>query len=276
MKKIFVIFISLFLYTSISLADDKIALMYNIIPDDDSKKNSVIDSRVQKKLNFKFYKNQGAVYFNNEEINVNNGRFEISLDGLTGKQELKFTNNENEEAVFTYYISDENGFAKDYMLENKEAYIKTIDNAKVIYTSKDAKKINYVEKIIKEMPENTKTNLKEIKLLPVEHSSKAAGITDYNKVTLYNLSNYTDKEIQRIVTHEIAHTWAHELRKDKVIDYSYTDFGKAVKTDGNFVTSYSKDSLNEDFADSVAYYLADVDSFTKNFPARADYISNLI
>lgn len=276
MKKIFAIFISLFLYTSISLADDRIALMYNIIPDDDSKKNSVIDSRVQKKLNFKFYKNQGAVYFNNEEINVNNGRFEISLDGLTGKQELKFTNNENEEAVFTYYISDENGFVKDYMLENKEAYIKTIDNVKVIYTSKDAKKINYVEKIIKGMPENTKTNLKEIKLLPVEHSSKAAGITDYNKVTLYNLSDYTDKEIQRIVTHEIAHTWAHELRKDKVIDYSYTDFGKAVKADGNFVTSYSKGSLNEDFADSIAYYLADVDSFTKNFPARANYISNLI
>jgi hypothetical protein len=74
-----------------------------------------------------------------------------------------------------------------------------------------------------------KTNLKEIKLLPINHSSKAAGITDYNKVTLYNISTYTDKEIQRIVTHEIAHTWAHELRKDKIIDYSYTNFGKAVK-----------------------------------------------
>lgn len=276
MKKIFAIFISLFLYTSISLADDRIALMYNIIPDDDSKKNSVIDSKVQKKLNFKLYKNQGTVYFNNKEINVTDGRFEISLNGLSGKQELKFTNDENEEAVFTYYISNEDGFIKDYMLGNREAYVKTIDNTKVIYTSKDAKKINYVEKIIKEMPENTKTNLNEIKLLPIEHSSKAAGITDYNKVTLYNLSDYTDKEIQRILTHEIAHTWAHELRKDKVIDYSYTNFGKAVKTDGNFVTSYSKDSLSEDFADSIAYYLADIDFFTKNFPARATYISNLM
>lgn len=276
MKKLFTILVSLFLYTSISLADDRIALMYNIIPDDDSKKNSVIDSRVQKKLGFKLYKEQGTIYFNNEKINVINGRFEISLAGLNGKQEFVFSNNENEEAIFTYYISDENGFVKDYMLENEKTYVKTIENAKVIYTSKDAKKINYVEKIIKGMPENTKTNLNEIKLLPIEHSSKAAGITDYNKVTLYNLSDYTDKEIQRIVTHEIAHTWAHELRKDKVIDYSYTDFNKAVKADGNFVTSYSAGSLSEDFADSVAYYLADVDSFSKNFPARANYISSLM
>lgn len=276
MKKLFTILVSLFLYTSISLADDRIALMYNIIPDDDSKKNSVIDSRVQKKLSFKLYKEQGTIYFNNEKINVINGRFEISLAGLNGKQEFVFSNNENEEAIFTYYISDENGFVKDYMLENEKTYVKTIENAKVIYTSKDAKKINYVEKIIKEMPENTKTNLKEIKLLPIEHSSKAAGITDYNKVTLYNLSDYTDKEIQRIVTHEIAHTWAHELRKDKVIDYSYTDFDKAVKADGNFVTNYSAGSLSEDFADSVAYYLADVDSFSKTFPARANYISSLM
>lgn len=275
MKKVFGILISLFLYTSVSFADDRIALMYNIIPDDDSKKNSVIDTRVQKKLSFKLYKNQGTIYFNNEEVSIINDKFEINLEGLTGKQNLKFTNNENEEAIFTYYISDENGLVKDYMLENKETYVKTIENAKILYTVKDAKKISYVEKIIKEMPEATRANLKEIKLLPVKHSSKAAGITDYNRVTLYNLSSYSDKEIQRIVTHEIAHTWAHELRKDKVIDYSYTDFGKAVTADGNFVTDYSKGVLSEDFADSVALYLANVDSFTKSFPARANYISNL-
>jgi len=276
MKKVFAILISIFLYTGIAYADDRIALMYNIIPDDDSKKNSVIDSRVQKKLGFKLYKVQGSIYFNSQEINVIDGKFEIDITGLVGKQDLKFTNNENEEATFTYYISDENGLVKDYMIENNQAYIKTIDNAKLIYTAKDAKKIEYVSNLITKMPTKTKCNLKEITLLPVNHSSKAAGITDYNKVTLYNLSTYTDKEIQRIVTHEIAHTWAHELRKDKVIDYSYTNFGKAVKADNNFVTNYSKNSLSEDFADSIALYLADTNSFTKKFPARANYISSLL
>ena len=208
-------------------------------------------------------------------ISVIDGRFEIDLNGLTGKQELKFTNDQNEEAIFTYYVADENGLVKDYMLENEQAYVKTVENAKVVYTTKDAKKIDYVAELIAKMPEVTKTNLKEITLLPTEHASRAAGITDYNKVTLYNLSTYTDKEIQRIVTHEIAHTWAHELRKAKVIDYSYTNFGSAVKADGNVVTDYSKNSLSEDFADSIALYLANADSFTKNFPARSNYIANL-
>ena len=275
MKKLFSVLISLFLYTTVSLADDRIALMYNIIPDDDSKKNSVIDSRAQKKLSFKLYANQGDIYFNTQKVSVIDGRFEIDLNGLTGKQELKFTNDQNEEATFTYYISDENGLVKDYMLENKQAYVKTVESAKVIYTSKDAKKIDYVVELITKMPAKIKVNLKQITLLPIEHASKAAGITDYNKVTLYNLSSYTDKEIQRIVTHEIAHTWAHDLRKSKVIDYSYTNFGESVKADGNAVTDYSKNSLSEDFADSVAFYLANTDSFTKNFPARANYISSL-
>ncbi|MBP3283876.1 MAG: hypothetical protein J6M02_00030 [Clostridia bacterium] len=276
MKKFVAILFSIFLYTGTAFANDKIALMYNIIPDDDSKKNSVIDSNVQKKLSFKLYQNQETIYFNDKEVVVTNGKFDIDISNLTGKQEIKFTNAQKEEATFTYYISDKSGLVKGYMLENKQAYVKTVDNTKILYTAKDAAKMNYISKLITNMPTETKVNLKEMKLLPVNHSSGAAGITDYNKVTLYNLSTYTDKEIQRIVTHEIAHTWAHELRKNKVIDYSYSDFGTAVKVDNNYVTNYSKNSLSEDFADSIASYLADSVSFAKKFPARADYISTLL
>ena len=111
--------------------------------------------------------------------------------------------------------------------------------------------------LIKEMPEKTKTNLKEITLLPKDHVSKAAGITDNNKITFYNLSNYTNSQIKNIVFHEVAHTWAHDLRSKKVIDYSYTDFSKAIKTDNNYVTNYSKTSPSEDFAESIAFYLID-------------------
>lgn len=275
MKKLFSILFSIFLYTTVSFADDRIALMYNIIPDDDSKNNSIIDSKIQKKLSFKLFRAQGTIYFNSQEVNTVDGRFEINLNGLTGKQELKFTNDQNEETTFTYYIADENGLIKGYMLESEQAYVRTVENTKIVYTTKDAKKIDYVVELIEKMPTVAKINLKEITLLPAEHASKAAGITDYNKVTLYNLSTYTDKEIQRIVTHEVAHTWAHELRRAKIIDYSYTNFGNAVEADGNTVTDYSKNSLSEDFADSVALYLANTDSFTKNFPARANYISSL-
>jgi len=276
MKKFVAILFSLFLYTGVAFADDRIALMYNIIPDDDSKKNSVIDSRTQKKLSFKLYNSQDKIYLNNKEVTVVNGKFDIDISNLVGKQELKFTNSQNEEAILTYYISDKNGFVKDYLLENKQTYVKTVENIKILYTAKDAGKINYVSNLIQKIPATIKTNVKEIKLLPINHKSKAAGITDYNKITLYNLSTYTDKEIQRIVTHEIAHTWAHDLRKNKIIDYSYTNFGKAVKADKNYVTNYSKNSLSEDFADSIALYLADTTSFSNNFPARADYIENLL
>lgn len=275
MKKLFSILFSIFLYTTVSFADDRIALMYNIIPDDDSKNNSIIDSKIQKKLSFKLFRAQGTIYFNSQEVNTVDGRFEINLNGLTGKQELKFTNDQNEETTFTYYIADENGLIKGYMLESEQAYVRTVENTKIVYTTKDAKKIDYVVELIEKMPTVAKINLKEITLLPAEHASKAAGITDYNKVTLYNLSTYTAKEIQRIVTHEVAHTWAHELRRAKIIDYSYTNFGNAVEADGNTVTDYSKNSLSEDFADSVALYLANTDSFTKDFPARANYISSL-
>jgi len=276
MKLVFAFLISIFLYTGISLADDRIDLMHNIIPDDNSKNNSVIDSQTQKKLNFKLYTVQGPIYFNNTEIDIVNSRFEIDISNLVGKQEIKFTNNENEVASFTYYISDSTGLIKEYMIENEQAYVKTLDSIKILYTIKDSKKMNYITNVIKKMPEKTKINLKEITLLPTNHPSKAAGITDYNKVRIYNISSYTNSEIQRIITHEIAHTWAHELRKNKIIDYSYTNFGKAVNADNNFVTDYSKNSLSEDFADSVAFYLADNSSFSKKFPARSNYISALL
>jgi len=276
MKKILAFLISILICTGVSFAEDRIALMYNVLPDADCKNNSVIDSRIQKELSFRLYSNQEPIYYNEHEIVINEGKFNIDITGMIGKQEIKFTNSENEEVTFTYYISDDTGLVKDYLLENEPVYIKTLDKIKLLYTAKDAHKIDYVISLIEKLPSYIKVNVKEIKLLPTNHISSAAGITDYNKITLYNVSSYTAKEIQRIITHEIAHTWAHELRKNKVIDYSYTDFEKAVKTDKNIVTNYSKNSLSEDFADSIAFYFADTKAFSKKFPARANYIKNLL
>ena len=157
-----------------------------------------------------------------------------------------------------------------------KTYVTTVDNVKIIYTSKDAKKIELVKSVINNMPDVTKTNLAEITLLPVEHKSGAAGITAYNKITLYNLSTYSNDQIKNIVSHEITHTWAYELMRTKTLDYSYTDFSKAANEDGNFVTKYSKTSASEDFAESVSFYLIDTENFEKNHPARAEYIEGLL
>jgi hypothetical protein len=126
------------------------------------------------------------------------------------------------------------------------------------------------------MPDTTKANLTEITLLPTKHESGAAGITAYNKITLYNLSSYTNNQIKNIVSHEIAHTWAFELMRTKTLDYFYTDFSKAAEEDGNYVTKYSKTSASEDFAESVSFYLIDTENFEKNHPARAEYIEGLL
>jgi len=283
MKKIFSALIFLFLTTGISFADDRLALMYNILPDDS--KNSVIDKKVQKKLSFNLYQNQGKVYYNNQELVIIDNKFEIDITNLTGKQTFTFTNDYNESTSITYYISDLTGFVKDYSIEginNVKYYTTTVNNTKIIYTNKDAAKINTVTSLIKSMPEKTKANLDEITLLPINHSSNAAGITNYNKIKFYNLSNYSNQTIKQIIYHEIAHTWAYELIKNKQLDYSYTNYQDAVKADKNYVSNYSKkfittsNNYSEDFADSIAFYLINYDNFEKNYPARATYISTLL
>lgn len=277
MKRLFTLIVSMFIYTSVAFADDRLALAFNIIADDDSKKNSVIDTKAQKKLNFKLFVNQNeTIYMNGQEIVVVDNRFDIDVANLEGKQEIKFTNNLNEEANFTYYFSDENGLVKDYTLENKKTYVTTVDDVKILYTLKDAKKIELVKNVVANMPATTKTNLTEITLLPTDHTSGAAGITAYDKITLYNISSYTNSQIKNIVSHEIAHTWAYDLMKEKVLDYTYTDFTKAAQDDGNYVTKYSKTSASEDFAESVSFYLINTTDFEKNHPSRAEYIEGLL
>ncbi len=276
MKKVFMIVLSLFIYTSISCANSDIALMYNIIPDDDSKKDSVIDIRTQKKLHFSLYSNEAKIFYNGSEVKVNGNKFEIDISKLSGKQEITFTNDRNETATFTYYIGNRNGVVKGYSIEGKQAYVTTFENVKMVYTNKDTMRVPYVKMLLNKMPANTRENLKEITFIPAEAPNRAAGITNNNKVRFYNLSTYTNNEIKRIVFHEVAHTWAQALRDDKIMDYSYTEFSKAVRADSKFVTNYSKNSVSEDFADSIALYLMNPQSFAKNFPARNNYISALI
>ena len=286
MKKILtaIITFNLILATSITFARDDIALNYNLTS---SVKNGyVVDSVNTKQIDFSLFEAEESIFCNNEPVTVENNKFSISIEGLTGKQEFVFSNTENETTTYTYYISDDNGYLENYKLEElkntkTKTYIKTIKGVTVIYTSKDEKSIKTLEEIISTLPDKLLTNLSEIKLLPAKHTSNAAGVTKYNKITLYNLSSYSKSTIKNIVIHEIAHTWAYDLIKDKTIDYSYTNYQKVVDSEKTFPSKYAKENVkngnySEDFAESVSFYFINTNSFERKYPARADYIKELL
>lgn len=286
MKKVVtsLITFNLILLSSLTFAGNTIALNYNIIPD--VKNGYVVDSAHTNQISFSLFETENDIYYNNKLVNIENDRFNISIEGLTGKQEFIISNDLGDSVNYTYYISDINGYLEGYKFDelknkNLKTYIKTIKGVSIIYTEKEKKSVNEIEKIILSLPEKMLINLKEIRLVPAKHESGAAGITKYNKITFYNISKYSKNTIKNIVIHEITHTWAHELRKDKIIDYSYTDYRQAVTSDKKFPSKYAKANVqngdySEDFAESVSFYLINSKSFERKYPARADYIKNLI
>lgn len=276
---------NLIFFANITFAGNNIALDYNIISD--VKNGYVIDSAYTNKIGFSLFENEDVIYCNNHPVIIKDNRFEISIDGLTGKQDFTITNSLDESTLYTYYISDKDGYLEEYNFEeldninNIKTFIKTINGISLVYTNRDEKSVNEIEKIILSLPEKILVNLKEIKLMPAEHESGAAGITKYNKITLYNISKYSKATIKNVIIHEVAHTWAYNLMKDKILDYSYTNYQQAVTKDTKFPSNYAKENVkignySEDFAESVSFYLINSKSFEKKYPARADYIKMLI
>ena len=286
MKKVLtpVITLSIMLLSSAVTAGNNVPLNYNILHDVPN--GYVIDSVHTNQISFSLFENEDAIYCNGQALEIVDNKFSISINDLSGKNEFVITNSQGEESTYTYYISDENGYLAGYNLvgannSSIKTYIKTVRNVSIIYTNKDEKVINDVEEIILSLPEKLLVNLDEIVLLPGKHNSGAAGITDYDKVSLYNLSTYSKATIKNIVIHEIAHTWAFDLMKNKVIDFSYTDYSEKVKLDKKFPSQYAKANVqeghfNEDFAESVSFYLINSESFTRKYPARAEYIKVLL
>ena len=171
---------------------------------------------------------------------------------------------------------------KSSEFKNYDVYVTTVDEVKIIYSEKDLENVEKVIECLENMPIETKSNLKEIKLLPNKARGNVAGVTNYDKITLYGISKYDDATIENIIYHEVAHTWAYELIKDKILDFSYTDYREIVELDNNFVSNYSKKSIknnddySEDFAESIAFFLIDEEDFTENHPARADFILSIL
>lgn len=281
-KKVLILSAVLLSYATISFAGETVPFFYNVLPVEET--NSIIDKNTQSTISFDLYEQENQIYYNNEIVRVNNKHFEIDISNLSGKQTLVFKNDNNETAQFTYYICDENGLVKDYVLSNKKSdktYVKTIDGIKVIYTDKDKKALSIIEKIITNIPNAMKLNVKEIQCLPYSIPDNTAAITKNNRIYTYSISRYSSLVIKHILLHEISHTWANRLMKEKVIDYSYTDYSKAVMADKKSVTAYSekynnREIYSEDFAESVALYLSSQRTFETKYQNRANYIENLL
>lgn len=285
MKKVLVsIAIVLLSFANSCFASQNIPLVYNIIPDISN--NYVVDTTHTNQITFSLFESGETLYYNNSLLKIENNKFAIDTQDLTGKNTFEISNASGECVTYTYYFSDKKGYLKDYSmpeLDNKKykTYIKTIEDVSIIYTEKDSKTIKKLETIISKLPKTLLENLSEIKLLPLKHTSGATGVTKYDKITLYNISSYSTSTIKNVVIHEIAHTWAYKLMENKKIDYSYTDYKLAVDTDEKFPSNYAKENVkqgnySEDFAESVSFFLINQKSFAKKYPARADYINKLL
>lgn len=265
-------------------AGENVPFSYNVLPE--IKNEYAIDSNHADHIEFTLFENENAIYVNDDLLEVEDNRFSISIDGLTGKQSFILSNDKGEEVTYTYFISDEKGYLDGFALEelsnkNYKTYVKTIKGITLIYTSKDLKTVEKVEKIINELPNELLVNVEELKFLPTTHKSKAAGITKYNKITFYNLSSFSTSTLKNVVIHEIAHTWAHDLTKNKIIDFSYTDYKSVVNSEKNFPSKYAKlnvqeGNYSEDFAESVSFFFINEKNFTKKFPARSSYIKEIL
>lgn len=267
---------------TISFAGDTVPFFYNVLPEFDS--NSIIDSK-NDVISFDLWEDEEKVFVNGEEVQVLDNHFEIDTYGLSGKQEFVITNDKNEEVIYTYYISDEDGFVADYEDEeigNKDVYVTTYESVRFIYTKKDVKSVEKVFDLLDNMPTQMKENLKEIKMVPSKTRGNVAGVTKYDSITFYGLSSYRSETFENIVYHEVAHTWAYELIRTKVLDFNYSEYSDLAREDYNYVSNYSRkaivrnDDYSEDFAESVAFYMIDSEGFEINHPARAEFISSII
>lgn len=265
-----------------SFAGDTIPFFYNVLPEFDS--NSIIDSK-NDVISFNLWEDEENVFVNGEEVELLDNHFEIDINDIYGKQDFVITNDKNEEVIYTYYISDENGFVEEYTddeIGNKDVYVFTYEDIKIIYTERDAKSVEKVIELLNNMPYQMKNNLDEIRMVPSKTKGNIAGITKYNKITFYGLSFYKGETFENIVYHEVAHTWAYELIREKVLDFNYSEYSKLVNEDGNYVSNYSKkaivknDDYSEDFAESIAFYMIDAENFSENYPARAEFINSII
>lgn len=281
---VFILTFVMLVVSSTCLASDKVPLVYNIMPS--IQNESAIDSETTSKIEFSLYDEETMLWVNGAPVEIVDNKFYIDVSNIKGKVTFEFTNDVEESAKFTYFISDGDGYLDEFKLDevsdkDYKTYIDTVRNIEIIYTEKDKKSLKNIQKTLESVPEEITLNVNEIKLVPAKHASGASGITRDDKVVIYNASKFSTKTLKNIILHEVAHTWSNKLIEDKKIDYSFTEYAKLLEGIKKFPSNYAKQNVlkgnySEDFAESVAFYYINTKSFAKKFPIRTQYIEKLV
>lgn len=281
---VFILTFVMLVVSSTCLASDKVPLVYNIMPS--IQNESAIDSETTSKIEFSLYDEETMLWVNGAPVEIVDNKFYIDVSNIKGKVTFEFTNDVEESAKFTYFISDGDGYLDEFKLDevsdkDYKTYIDTVRNIEIIYTEKDKKSLKNIQKTLESVPEEITLNVNEIKLVPAKHASGASGITRDDKVVIYNASKFGTKTLKNIILHEVAHTWSNKLIEDKKIDYSFTEYAKLLEGIKKFPSNYAKQNVlkgnySEDFAESVAFYYINTKSFAKKFPIRTQYIEKLV
>jgi len=192
---------------------------------------------------------------------------------------------------FLFSINPHKVFSKeqrlyDYVLvegKDLEVYKTNYKNIDIIYSSKEQYLIEGLKKYLDILPNCITKNIKEIVLIPYSNNLNIAGSTKDGKITLYNFKKYQSITKENIIYHEATHTWAKSFIENKNFNDFYGTYKEYVDNDNNYVSNYSKEfsnnnngKLSEDFADAVAFYLIDNESFKEKFPNRTIFINGLL
>ena len=96
--------------------------------------------------------------------------------------------------------------------------------------------------------------------------------TSGEKITFYRNNEFltTDNQVFFALCHEIGHNFDKQLSQTTT---SYKEWEDIINQDGgNRVSKYAENHIREDFADSVALYVTNLEDFKKDFPNRFNFM----
>jgi len=248
--------------------------------------NSIVDTRTTRNIKFHVDNHNSPIYYKGFKYRLTGNDFFLNISKLSGKQNIVFKNDNDEEFIFTYYFADKDGYIDDYELvsgKDLNCYLTTYDDIQIIYTDTELNTVSILKDYLGQIPTNMYKNLHTIKMVPYSNTLNIAGSTKDGRITLYNFTKYDTKTQQNIIFHEVSHVWANDLIEKGLIDESFSNYNNVISKDNNFISKYAADfanthdgKLSEDFADSMAFYLINKETFASTYPNRTEYLKELI
>lgn len=180
-----------------------------------------------------------------------------------------------DQQLVTKYILRKNTFNINMQFNEETVELQHAENTYniTIYTAPDrGEYAGTIKNTLKRVPSVFYQYLDELEyyILNFECSTNANGRIHYKNNSIY----FFNKASSFTILHETIHRIDYQLN----LISEKTKYKKAIIDDNKWLRNYSKTNYREDFADSFAFYLwiNNKDVFKLNFPARYEFIVNLI